>query len=317
MSAVAAAVIGSAVIGGVVASSAAKKASKAQVQAADKTVAEQRLAREELNRLLAPYTAAGIPALQSQMNLLGLGAKTTDWGAYARSNPAIMQAYQAQLNAAPTPPVNFGAGPNINFGGFNGQDFMGTGQFGDRGYAAGMTPEQFGQPQTEAAPGIQSLEQFAQNYYQNTGMGAGDTLDQFTIDPQQQAISQLEGSAAFQALARQGETGILQNASATGGLRGGNVQGALAQFRPALLNQFLEQQYSRLGDLAKVGQASAAGVGAAGITSATNIGNAYTQAGQAQAGNALAQGQAINTALGTITGFGTSAAGQKAFGKLF
>ncbi|WP_449405980.1 hypothetical protein [Massilia phosphatilytica] len=34
----------------------------------------------------------------------------------------------------------------------------------------------------------------------------------------------------FQALQQQGNDAILANASATGGLRGGNVQGALGQF---------------------------------------------------------------------------------------
>jgi hypothetical protein len=136
-------------------------------------------------------------------------------------------------------------------------------------------------------------------------------------EAQQAFVTQQEQSPFFQSMAQQGENAILANASATGGLRGGNVQGALAQFRPALLNQFLEQQYSRLGDLTKVGQASAAGVGASGITSATNIGQAYTQAGQAQAGSALGQANAFNQALGTITGFGTSTAGQAALGKIF
>lgn len=121
-------------------------------------------------------------------------------------------------------------------------------------------------------------------------------------EAQQAYVAQQAQSPIFQSLAQQGESAILQNASATGGLRGGNVQGALAQFRPALLNQFLEQQYSRLGDLTKVGQASAAGVGASGITSATNIGQAYTQAGQAQAGSALAGANAFNQALGTVAG---------------
>ena len=136
-------------------------------------------------------------------------------------------------------------------------------------------------------------------------------------EAQQAFVTQQEQSPFFQSLAQQGEEAILQNASATGGLRGGNVQGALAQFRPALLNQFLEQQYTRLGDLTKVGQASAAGVGASGITSATNIGQAYTQAGQARAGSIMGQAGAFNQALGTITGFGTSATGQAALGKLF
>ena len=136
-------------------------------------------------------------------------------------------------------------------------------------------------------------------------------------EAQQQFVTEQEQSPIFQALARQQEEAILQNASATGGLRGGNVQGALAQFRPQLLNQFLEQQYDRLGGLTRIGQASAAGVGASGITSATNIGQAYTQAGQARAGSIMGQAGAFNQALGTITGFGTSPTGQAAIGKIF
>lgn len=120
-------------------------------------------------------------------------------------------------------------------------------------------------------------------------------------EAQQAFVAQQEQSPIFQALARQGEEAILQRASATGGLRGGNVQGALAQFRPALLNQFLEQQYERLGGLTRIGQASAAGVGAGGMQTATNIGNLYGQAGQAQAGAALAKGQAWGNAIGGIS----------------
>ena len=79
--------------------------------------------------------------------------------------------------------------------------------------------------------------------------------------PEEQAafVAQQEQSPIFQALARQGEEAMLQQASATGGLRGGNLQGALAQFRPALLNQFLTQQYERLGGMTNLGQKSAAG----------------------------------------------------------
>ena len=136
-------------------------------------------------------------------------------------------------------------------------------------------------------------------------------------EAQQAYVAEQEQSPIFQALARQQEEALLQNASATGGLRGGNVQGALAQFRPQLLNQFLEQQYGRLSGLSQLGQASAAGVGAAGMQSANQIGQAYTQAGQARAGSIMGQAGAFNQALGTITGFGTSAAGQAAIGKIF
>lgn len=110
-------------------------------------------------------------------------------------------------------------------------------------------------------------------------------------EAQKEFIRNLETSPIFKSLTEQGESAILQSASATGGLRGGNVQGALAQFRPALLNQFIEQEYSRLGGLANLGQASAAGVGAAGMRTGENVTNLITQGGQATAGNILAQGK--------------------------
>jgi hypothetical protein len=136
-------------------------------------------------------------------------------------------------------------------------------------------------------------------------------------EAQQQAISGIEGSPLFGSLVRQGEQGILQSASATGGLRGGNVQGALAQFRPAMLQQLIENQYSKLGGLAGMGQASAAGVGAAGMQTGSNIANLLGQAGQAQAGSALARGQARAGQIGDISqliGTGATLYGMGAFG---
>ena len=117
---------------------------------------------------------------------------------------------------------------------------------------------------------------------------------------QRRAIAQFEQSPMFQGLVRQGEDAILQNASATGGLRGGNVQGALAQFRPALLNQQLQQQFQNLSGISALGQASAAGVGAGVQGAANNIGNL-------QMANASTQG---NAGL-----FGANAYGQ-AFGQI-
>ena len=129
-------------------------------------------------------------------------------------------------------------------------------------------------------------------------------------EEQRAAISQQEQSPFFQALARQGEEAMLQKASATGGLRGGNIQGALAQFRPALLNQFIEQQYGRLGEMTSLGQRSAAGVGSAGMQTGRDISGLLQGQGQIAAGGALAQGQAqanliggIGQALGNLGGF--------------
>jgi hypothetical protein len=123
-------------------------------------------------------------------------------------------------------------------------------------------------------------------------------------EAQQAYVTQQEQSPFFQALSRQGEEAVLQNASATGGLRGGNVQGALAQFRPQLLNQFLEQQYGRLGGMTQLGQRSAAGVGAAGMDAAGDIATLLGERGQAQAGGALARGKMFSDILGEVGGIG-------------
>lgn len=124
---------------------------------------------------------------------------------------------------------------------------------------------------------------------------------------QQAAISGIEQSPYFQAATRQGETAILQNAAATGGLRGGNTQGALAQFRPALLNQLIQQQYGNLGGLTQIGQAAAAGQASAGQAAGANIASLLGQQGSALAGGQLAAGGAQRQAFGDLLGIGTTA----------
>lgn len=117
-------------------------------------------------------------------------------------------------------------------------------------------------------------------------------------EAQRSAITALEQGPEFAALTRQGEEAILQNAAATGGLRGGNVQAALAQFRPQILSGLIEQQYSRLGGLASQGQASAVGQAEAGLQTGQNISSLYGQIGASQAGAALQRGQVWGNLLG-------------------
>jgi len=155
--------------------------------------------------------------------------------------------------------------------------------------------------------------------YQQAGVGAlgaqQNLLGLNGASAQQQAIDQLASSPQMQAMLKQGENSLLQNASATGGLRGGNTQSALGQFRPQLLNQMIGQQFSNLGGLTSVGQNAAAGVGNAGMQTTQMINAALGQQGAAQAGNALAQGQAQQNLYGSIGnllgGFGGLAMGGK------
>ena len=187
---VAAAVVGAAVVGGVMSSqaqsNAADTAANAQTQSSQASIAEQRYQFDQLQKLLKPYSDAGLKSLTSQQDLIGLNGN----------------------------------------------------------------------------------------------------------DAQQKALDALQNSSQFNGLVKQGENAILQNASATGGLRGGNTEAALAQFRPQMLSQLINDQYTRLGGITSLGQNAAAGQGNAGMQSANAISNLLQQSGAAQAGAALAAGKA-------------------------
>ena len=137
--------------------------------------------------------------------------------------------------------------------------------------------------------------------------GQKDLLGLNGAGAQGAAIDGIEQSPQMQALLTRGENSILQNASATGGLRGGNTQAALAQFSPSLLAQLIEQQYGRLGGLSSMGQSSAAMTGNAGIQTGSAISNLLQQQGAAQAGGVLAQGGLQRQIFGDALSLGSAA----------
>jgi len=152
------------------------------------------------------------------------------------------------------------------------------------------------------------LAQEVMSPYVERGDKAGDMqADMLGIngpEKQQAAIDSIQNSPEFAALMKSGETSILQNASATGGARGGNTAAALAQYRPAVLAQLINDKFTRLGTTTQLGQASAAGAASAALTTGSNISNAMLQNGQivgnANAGAALARGQAVNNVTDSI-----------------
>lgn len=133
-------------------------------------------------------------------------------------------------------------------------------------------------------------------------------------EAQQAAISKISESPLLQELTRQGEQAILQQSAATGGLRGGNIQGALAQFRPRMLQDEIDKQYSRMAQLSGLGQQSILGSPTTasqayptGTGVDTSIAQLYSQLGQSNAANALAQGQATGqmwSNIGQAVGYG-------------
>lgn len=140
------------------------------------------------------------------------------------------------------------------------------------------------------------------------GNGAlGQTQDILGLngnDPQAAAIAMLKASPAFTSLYNTGQDTILQNAAATGGLRGGNTQNSLAQFGSGLLAQVIQQQLGNLGGLINVGSGTAANMGQLGQSSAGNISNLFTQQGRAQATGIAGQAAAMQ---GMVNGIGNAA----------
>lgn len=131
---------------------------------------------------------------------------------------------------------------------------------------------------------------------------------------QENAIRSIESSPMLQAQIRQGEQALLQRASATGGLRGGNLQGALAQYRPQMLQQEINNRFARLGGLAQAGLGSAQGLGGAGQSMAGNVGNLLGQMGSAQAGGIMAKGLVPRQTFGDLAQIASLVAAMSGFG---
>lgn len=252
---------------------------------------------EPVSAAIGAVTTLGGAALQSSAAKRGGRAQTRAADASIAEQRRQFDAVRALLN----PYVQAGS-PALQ--GLMGIAGIGEGMPDWNGYlqANPDVAQEFSRIQGEGR--FSTPQEFAEWHYNNFGKNEGRTVP--VGQGQDAAFRAIEQSPGFQALARQGEEAILQNASATGGLRGGNTQGALARFRPALLDQFIERQFGRLGNIASIGQNAAAGVGNAGMTTGANIGNTLMAQGQAQAGAIGAQGQIWGSALGQLGGMGAN-----------
>lgn len=178
---------------------------------------------------------------------------------------------------------------------------------------AGIAAQQNAQAQMQQLlnPYVQAGNQAMPQYQNLLGMGGAEA--------QQAAVNQIANNPLFGQLVGQGESALLQNASATGGLRGGNTAGALAQYRPQMLNQQIQQQMQHLAGLTQMGQNAAAGVGTAGMATANNVSDLLNQQGAAKAGNALAQGNVWGSLpasiLSQMTGMQKQGVGMGSIGK--
>lgn len=159
-------------------------------------------------------------------------------------------------------------------------------------HAIDVQNQQFQQTRADNLPFLQLGQQ--------AGSQAGGLLGLQGADVQQQLINQLKGSPGFTSLYDTGADTILQNAAATGGLRGGNTNNSLAQFGSGLLAQVIQQQLGNLGGLINVGSGTGSTLGQLGQQNANSVGDLLNQGGKAQATGIAGQYAALQSALSGV-----------------
>lgn len=142
-------------------------------------------------------------------------------------------------------------------------------------YNSPALQDQFGSPAQYASWVSQNNPQLAQS------------ASPSAADQQQAAIDQLKASPLYQSLFRNGQDTLLNNAAATGGLRGGNTARSLANFGSDTLSQVIQNQLANLGSISGLGNNSAGASGQLGQNNANSISSLLSQNGQSQAGGIL------------------------------
>jgi hypothetical protein len=125
-----------------------------------------------------------------------------------------------------------------------------------------------------------------------------------TPEEQQQAFAAFEQSPGQSFLRAQQERALLRNASAIGGLGGGNVRTALQQQAAGFAQQDYQNQLNRLAGLSGTGQQAATNIGQFGAGAASNIASLQATGGQARASGILGQQQQAAQTTQNLIGLG-------------
>lgn len=128
-------------------------------------------------------------------------------------------------------------------------------------------------------------------------------------DEQQQAFAAFNESPGQAFLRERGQRNLLRNASAIGGLGGGNVRSALVQQGVGFAQQDFQNQFSRLGQLAGQGQAATTNIGQFGAQAAQQAGQLGIAGAEARASGILGQQQAEGQFRGQLLQLGGQAVG--------
>lgn len=149
--------------------------------------------------------------------------------------------------------------------------------------------------------------------YLQSGLGGlsnlSDLLGINGADAQSAGMVSIQNSPMLESIIRNGEEALLQNAAATGGIRGGNTQRGLADFRADAFADQLNQQIARMAGLAGLGMGATDSVSSFGANASNNISNLFGQQGQVRAGGLLTRGGINNQLWNNAGSFLDNAAG--------
>ena len=134
---------------------------------------------------------------------------------------------------------------------------------------------------------------------------------------QQQYVDMVANMPEYQTMLGEANRNMLAQGSATGQLRGGNIQRGLGLLAPEIFNNVYQNYYGNLGALAGAGMGAATQTGQFGTTAASNMGNAQLGAAQAMGNSVLQRANVRNnmfniplnmynemSGMGGLSGFG-------------
>lgn len=255
---------------------AAQSAGDAQVRAAQIGADTIRDQQKQYKEDSAPYAQAGVQGLASLLyGLTGqqgggaMGGGMAGAGAMAAASPATIP-----LQAASMMMSNKAGGGKSALN--NAIQQINTGQ---QPAVATAQPTQAAMPQP-------------------AGIGAGDLMRSY-------GYQDFQNSPDYQFRLNRGMSGLESSAAARGGLMSGAALKSLNEFNRGTFDQqfanerqnFQGEQanrYSRLFDLARMGQNTVAQTGTQGASAAANIANLQNDMGQSQAGAVLGKANARN-----------------------
>lgn len=140
----------------------------------------------------------------------------------------------------------------------------------------------------------QQYQQTRQDFmpYTQAGTGAITQLSQLVTGGMtpEALTARIQGDPLYQAMYRNGEETLLQNAAATGGLRGGDTARGLADFGADTLASVYGTIKNDLGNLAGLGLGATGSVAGFGANAANATSGLTNQIGQIQATNYLTKG---------------------------